>query len=379
METQKLDYIDAVRGWAILLVITHHVSTMFPEMPYPVKKLTNFGWHGVQLFFLASALTLLLSWHRTQVHDGSSIRSFFLRRFLRIAPMYYTGAVIYFIAEPPASGFDLSQMLISFTFLNVWRPEWIPTTPGWLVVPGGWSVGVEFIFYVLFPVLATIITSLSRAVAFFVAAFAFACLANHLGSFWLTEYSLDAARNFLYFWFPNQAPVFALGFILYFIVISRWMQAFQKKSAYAMLASVAVLLVVGAEYLSSGASFSWSNPVPPILYASLCFMVFIFTLSRHSNTLVTHPFIRKIGVLSFSSYILHFLFVHGLPLWLDGLINVKAIGYAAIANFVLLWALVLPATIGAAIATHVLIELPGIKLARHLSISRRVSSVPQKA
>ena len=120
MGTQKLDYIDAVRGWAILLVITHHVGSMFPEMPYPVKKLTNFGWHGVQLFFLASALTLLMSWHRARVHDGVFVGSFFVRRFLRIAPMYYAGAAIYFVAEPPISGFSLSQMLISFAFLNTW-------------------------------------------------------------------------------------------------------------------------------------------------------------------------------------------------------------------------------------------------------------------
>ena len=223
VEAQKLDYIDAVRGWAILLVITCHVGGMFPEMPYPVRKLTNFGWHGVQLFFLASALTLLMSWHRARVHDGVFIRSFFVRRFLRIAPMYYAGAAIYFAVEPPVSGFSLPQMLISFTFLNAWQPAWIPTTPGWMVVPGGWSIGVEFTFYALFPLLAALVTTLPRALAFFAAAFAFACGANHLGATWLAGYPAAAASNFLYFWFPNQVPVFALGFVLYFGITSRCM------------------------------------------------------------------------------------------------------------------------------------------------------------
>ena len=63
--SQKQGYIDAIRGWAILLVITCHTGGMFPELPYPIRKLTNFGWHGVQLFFLASAVTLCMSWHNT--------------------------------------------------------------------------------------------------------------------------------------------------------------------------------------------------------------------------------------------------------------------------------------------------------------------------
>ena len=91
----KKNYIDAVRGWAILMVITTHVGDRFPELPYPIKKLTNFGWHGVQLFFLASAVTLLMSWHRQNTPNLASVRSCFIRRFLRIAPMYYAGALIY--------------------------------------------------------------------------------------------------------------------------------------------------------------------------------------------------------------------------------------------------------------------------------------------
>ena len=56
-------YIDALRGCAILFVITCHLTFSYPELPYPVHRLTVLGWHGVQLFFLASCVTLLLSWH----------------------------------------------------------------------------------------------------------------------------------------------------------------------------------------------------------------------------------------------------------------------------------------------------------------------------
>ena len=102
-------------------------------------------------------LTLLLSWNRVKERDAAKTRHFFLRRFFRIAPMYYAGALLYFLVDPPVDGFNLLQLLRTLLFVNVWQPEGVPTTPGWMVVPGGWSIGVEFTFYALFPILATLV------------------------------------------------------------------------------------------------------------------------------------------------------------------------------------------------------------------------------
>src|SRR5579859_6173039 len=89
-------YIDCVRGYAVVLVITCHVTGAFAQLPYPVHRLTTLGWHGVQLFFLASAVTLLMSWHHDQARFGrAQVAPFFIRRFFRIAPAYYAAAAFY--------------------------------------------------------------------------------------------------------------------------------------------------------------------------------------------------------------------------------------------------------------------------------------------
>lgn len=365
--SQKQNYIDAVRGWAILLVITCHCGNMFPEMPYPVKKLTNFGWHGVQLFFLASAVTLLISWNNARQRGSISVSAFLIRRFLRIAPMYYLGALIYFVAEPPQSGFNVAQLVRIFTFVNSWSPDWIPTTPGWMVVPGGWSIGVEFTFYALLPILATMVTSLSRACVLFVVSIAGACIGNVLGADWLASYPDSTVRNFLYFWFPNQFPIFALGMVLYFCIVKFRHATLGVSTAYGMITLVAAALVVIAECPSGSALFLTANLLPPILLASLGFSVFIFILSKAPDTLVVHPVIRKIGVLSFSAYVLHFLFIHGLVRWTGGLVNEYAKGFAAVANLALLWLLAVPCTLLAAKLANKYVERPGIDLARRLT------------
>lgn len=378
--SEKKSYIDAVRGWAILLVITAHVGGMFPGMPYPIKKLTNFGTHGVQMFFLASAITLLMSWHRRWTVEDRPVVAFFTRRFFRIAPMYYIGAMIYFIVEPPNSGFSLAQMLRSFAFINAWRPEWTPTTPGWAVVPGGWSIGVEFTFYFMFPALAVLIVTLPRAAILCAVAFIFSAMSSYFGLGLLNGYSADATSNFLYFWFPNQAPVFAFGFLLYFLVTRTSLRITNKLTAYGLLATTIAISVIAAEHPGASNRLSWGTGVPTMLIATWAFMGFIFVLARGPETLFTHKYIRRLGVLSFSAYVLHFLFIHKIPAWSGGLIDPHATGYTNIAiSAVALWVLGMACTIVATEVAHRLIEQPGINLGRRLIAHIRGAGLPVKA
>jgi hypothetical protein len=43
------------------MVIVAYATYLFPSLPYPVHRLAVMGWFGVQLFFLASAVTLMMS------------------------------------------------------------------------------------------------------------------------------------------------------------------------------------------------------------------------------------------------------------------------------------------------------------------------------
>jgi len=59
----KLDYINAVRGIAILLVIVLHVSrAVITTLPETIAYVCAKGSYGVQLFFVARAFTLYISY-----------------------------------------------------------------------------------------------------------------------------------------------------------------------------------------------------------------------------------------------------------------------------------------------------------------------------
>jgi peptidoglycan/LPS O-acetylase OafA/YrhL len=178
----KYDYIDALRGYAILLVIVVHVGSAFPELPWPVKRITNLGWYGVQLFFVVSSMTLAMSWFSRKGQEEMRSIKFFVRRFLRIAPMYYFATGYYLIIRPPGDGFSLLQLLASSTFVHGWSPGLLPTADDrWTVVPGSWSIAAEFGFYFLFPILISLVTTVSRAVAALILSLCVAYAANKMG------------------------------------------------------------------------------------------------------------------------------------------------------------------------------------------------------
>lgn len=90
-DTKHLAYIDALRGYAILGVIATHAAG--PELAWPLRLVTDQGARGVQLFFVVSALTL--SWRER--HDG--VVPFYIRRFFRIAPMFWLAIVFFPIVD----------------------------------------------------------------------------------------------------------------------------------------------------------------------------------------------------------------------------------------------------------------------------------------
>jgi len=215
----KLLYVDCLRGYAILMVIATHVTYAVPQLPYPVHRLTSFGWFGVQLFFLASCLTLMMSSDFERSKSGSmNVGNFFIRRFLRIAPMYYLAGIFYWFASSHA-GANLTQAISSVTFTNAWGPAIMPTTGGWQLVPGGWSIGVEFTFYFVFPLFFAVATTWRRALLVFLGALVLGAAMDSAVVGPLTgKYGFTPTDNFLFFWFFNQASVFALGGLVFFAV-----------------------------------------------------------------------------------------------------------------------------------------------------------------
>jgi peptidoglycan/LPS O-acetylase OafA/YrhL len=137
--------LDALRGLSILGVVWHHTGELSPAVP-----LTMRGFLGVDVFFVLSGfliVTLLL--RERDRHGQISLRDFYLRRALRIFPLYYgvlLGLAVLLWLVP---GFSLAgSFFTDLPALLTYTSNWVGVT-GMLAVT--WSLAAEEQFYLAWP------------------------------------------------------------------------------------------------------------------------------------------------------------------------------------------------------------------------------------
>src|ERR1700737_83825 len=100
--------LDGLRGVAILAVMLFHGFLGLKwDRPLTAKlvALPQMGWLGVDIFFVLSGF--LITGILLDTRDSSAhFRNFYMRRFLRIIPVYYLLLVIVFLILPRFIPFD---------------------------------------------------------------------------------------------------------------------------------------------------------------------------------------------------------------------------------------------------------------------------------
>ncbi len=142
----RIKILDGFRGLAILLVCAYHYLEVF-----------SFGWMGVDLFFVLSGF-LITGKLTAAAGTKNYFIAFYLKRILRIAPLYYLILLIFFVGIPlllPAytsSSFKelLQQQIYYWTFtVNIYD-----ALKGWprnVTLIHFWSLACEMQFYLLWP------------------------------------------------------------------------------------------------------------------------------------------------------------------------------------------------------------------------------------
>lgn len=81
----RIEYLDGLRGIAIIAVVMFHGYVAFPDtLPFGDRFAViplRLGWQGVQLFFLISGFVILMS-----LEACNDVASFVARRWLRLFP-----------------------------------------------------------------------------------------------------------------------------------------------------------------------------------------------------------------------------------------------------------------------------------------------------
>ncbi len=165
-----LPALDGVRGLAILLVLLFHFvaqTTVTNRFEAAVNGVLSYGLLGVDLFFVLSGFLITGILYDTR-DDPAYFRSFYMRRVLRIFPLYYgVLAVVFFVIPlvPVLRGSEIAGLRDR----QAWA--WLYGVNVYLAIQGAWdlsylthfwSLAVEEHFYFVWPLVVWMLASKPR-------------------------------------------------------------------------------------------------------------------------------------------------------------------------------------------------------------------------
>lgn len=145
--------LDGLRGVAIALVLVHSL-TLLNQVDSLTSRLVHslfaFGWVGVQLFFVLSGFLITGILVDTK-HRPHYFKNFYIRRALRIFPLYYATLIVAFVVLPAIGQMpqvyqgDAQHQARLWLYLTNWH------TDVGIGFSHYWSLALEEQFYLIWP------------------------------------------------------------------------------------------------------------------------------------------------------------------------------------------------------------------------------------
>jgi len=301
----RLDFVDSLRCFAIIYVVISHLALIpQPNLLIPdwiAPFIINGGNAGVSLFFVLSAFSLSYSMD-ARAKEKMLTSKFYIRRFFRIAPMFYFMMLVYWIRDAVAFNVlhPVSEVLINASLLFNLVPSCITG-----FVWASWTIGVIAFLYLIFPLIHKYIRNLYSALALFV----LSILLAQGWSYFVINYgeatgylSADDIKFVLGFGFLQQLPVFICGVVIYRLFLDYFIKMNEKTKKicgflfiFSFIFFYAVLLT---EYFQN---MFWGMNI----LHGICFSLIVLGLGlKPFRTLINSKTVY-LGKASYSIYLLH--------------------------------------------------------------------------
>ena len=355
--------LDVLRFFSFLAVFCLHTLT------YPISYLTSHGIplfdakiftalissgrFGVDMFFLLSAYLITdLLLREKDAFGFLHVKSFYLRRLLRIWPLYFV--FIALVTLIPALdlnwGKDITfKYVVAFVLLS---GNWACIAWGWPISVLGplWSVSVEEQFYLLWP---PIVARLGRrAIGWAAVAFILVANAERIGEIALFHHVWETM------WPNTIAHLDSLAAGILIAIILNGSSTQWRIGTRVMLAGAAMcILAVRAHFVAWDApQVLWDAALYPLVPIACSMMLFAFLGLRAKRGLLTY-----LGRISYGLYVFHLMAMHISDVALSGMRG--GLTHAALRVVV---AFVL--TVGIAATSYSVLEKPFLRVKERFTL-----------
>ncbi|MCB0100557.1 MAG: acyltransferase [Anaerolineales bacterium] len=199
----RIKELDGLRGIAVVLVMALHLfkrAGYFTEHPVleTFTFITTTGWVGVDIFFTLSGflITSILLRSKTDEHY---FKNFYVRRALRIFPLYYAAILFVLFLAPKVEEEFTNQLNVTLPIILLYQQNWALLFKDFHITQYlgiTWSLAIEEQFYLIWPF---IVYKLDREklVKFSIGYIAISIIARILGT--LLWPNLSQASTFFYY------------------------------------------------------------------------------------------------------------------------------------------------------------------------------------
>jgi len=303
MRKSELPALTGIRFYAAVFVFLSHV-TIIPGMDRLGERylVFNSGVVAVSFFFVLSGFILTYN-YADFFRDGVSLekyKRFVWDRLTKIYPVHFLALILVLPIAIFSPNLPLDWRALPFHLLLVqcFWPSSSPTFHNYLNVPS-WSISCEWFFYILAPLAIFSSFSLRRTRLAIVLIVSYAIIL----AFVLWNSPSQFRQLYFVSWFaPSRFPEFMCGVLLGRFFLSSSLSLGRLTSLFLQIAGI-LLIVVGAIYRVHAAWPLWGG----LLYLPGSILL-VYGLAQGRSLLamhLAHPWVRCLGISSFSLYMIH--------------------------------------------------------------------------
>jgi peptidoglycan/LPS O-acetylase OafA/YrhL len=333
IESKRIPNLTPIRFILALLVVLFHVAQFNKNRGFPFfNDLAIFhkGIEAVYMFFSLSGFLIIKQLFIEKKHTNSiNLKAFYLRRILRIFPLYYlvlTFGFVYYHLILPLFGFKFENNydLLSGIFLSItFFPNIFSTYS-----PGGilevlWSIGIEEQFYLLIAPLFLLIPI--KRIALFLGVFTAVYFLMYFSDYFV----LLKTYNMLFFYF-------SFGGLSSLLFNHSFVQTWIKKIRFPILLIFIIYFTTNI-FVNNLNIFSYN------LFSFILFGVTISVLALKPIKILQNKTMDYLGKISYGIYMYHAIVIQ-----LVGLIYLKVIskfGFQNTSDIIIINLLVIAITI----------------------------------
>ncbi len=316
MNTNKTFFsgLNELRALAALMVVLHHIEffKFRDNIPCSITGgqfsylINNLGHNSVNLFFVISGFlitTILLE--EKEKSNKINLKKFYLRRALRIWPLYFLILIVAFLFIPyvtknvseftltsfyygkitDVKNYNFKSILMYFTFLSnlalIWHNKFVAAASQ------TWSVSIEEQFYIIWPLFIIVFNKKTMIILLFL----------FILFYFLIFYSSNNLLALIKYVFMFQNIFWGALGAYFYNLFPRIIKKVSSNTLLFIMILFSTFLLLSAQVLS----VNIQNNIISILFLFILF----FTINDDNILSFRSEFISKLGVISYGIYMFH--------------------------------------------------------------------------